>query len=313
MDVLNTIAPVFLVILTGYILTKKRFLSDSLVKDLNRICFWIALPALLFGKIVGSTGNFTVVMETFLVVTAGMVACLLGGFVLARLLKVPFTSVGTFVQGTYRGNLAFVGLAVIIYSLADFTPEHAQQVETLAVYVLAPIVPIYNLVAVFLLVAFRQNDNRNAALKKIPVQLASNPLVIACAAGFLVQRFLPSPPLAIMRTLDVLGQMALPLALLGVGGALAHRKIAGRSLYAISASLLKTVLAPAVGLLLAHLMGLSQDEMRVALIFLACPTAISSHTMAERMGGDAQLSAAIVIISSLLSILSLSAILAMFY
>ena len=51
MHVLDTLAPVFAVIALGAALRRTGFVSDELLRGLNRVVYWVALPALLFGKI----------------------------------------------------------------------------------------------------------------------------------------------------------------------------------------------------------------------------------------------------------------------
>jgi hypothetical protein len=62
---------------------------------------------------------------------------------------------------------------------------------------------------------------------------------------------------------------------------------------------------------LARAAGLFPDEMRITLLFLACPTAAASFTLAGKLGGDEALAASSVVISTLLSVLSISAVLAL--
>jgi hypothetical protein len=48
----------------------------------------------------------------------------------------------------------------------------------------------------------------------------------------------------------------------------------------------------------------------VALIMLACPTAVASYVLSEQLGGDSALSAGAVVVSTILSIASLAAVVA---
>ena len=77
-------------------------------------------------------------------------------------------------------------------------------------------------------------------------------------------------------------------------------------------SLIKILVAPGIGFLVANMLGLGWDERRIALIFLACPTAAASYVMTEQLGGDNKLAATTVVISSLLSVISLSLVVGFF-
>ncbi|MDP2932508.1 MAG: AEC family transporter, partial [bacterium] len=69
---------------------------------------------------------------------------------------------------------------------------------------------------------------------------------------------------------------------------------------------------PAVGLVLVYLVGLSSNEARIALVYLACPVAVASYVMADQLEGDPKMAAATVLISTFISVLSLGVVLAMF-
>jgi hypothetical protein len=51
LDVINTIVPVFLVILLGYFLHAKELLPSPIVGPLNRLVFYLAIPAMIFREI----------------------------------------------------------------------------------------------------------------------------------------------------------------------------------------------------------------------------------------------------------------------
>jgi hypothetical protein len=119
---------------------------------------------------------------------------------------------------------------------------------------------------------------------------------------------LPLPTVA-QRTLTALGQMALPLALLGIGAALRLRDIRAGGLTATAAALIKVAVAPLAGLALASALGLTGPELQITLLYLAMPTAAASFVMAERMGADGTLASSIVAISTLLAIPALTVVL----
>ncbi len=304
MHVLNTLAPVFVVIALGAMLRRMRFVSAGVVRGLNKVVYWVALPALLFSKIVEAPQIGPAAGKTFAVVLAGTLAAIVVGYAMAVVIRVPGRSVGTFVQAVFRGNLAYVGLPVILHAFAG--DQHA---ETLAVLTLAPLVPIYNVVAVVALLASRHKLGR-AAVRRMLFQIVTNPLLIACIAGLAAGAVQLRIPVAAGRTLNVLADMTLPAALLAVGGALVGARIRGRILYSASASAIKLAVAPAAGLLTAYALGAGHREMFVGLILLACPTAVASHVLADQLGGDGDLSAATIAITTVLSILPLTVIVA---
>jgi len=311
MHIVNTIIPVFLIIALGAQLRRGGFVSAEFVKGLNRLVYWVALPCLLFYKIATASYDYQGAGKTFLVVLAGMLGCIIAGYIVAAIMRVPAAVKGTFVQGTFRGNLLYVGLPVIIYSFANSGSFSATEAETMAILVLVPIVPAYNIAGVLVLLASQHRLDRHVPAK-IFRQIITNPLILACVAGVVYSIVFPRLPVVIVRACSAVGQIALPLALLGVGAALVQGKIVGRRSFAFAASVIKIVLAPLVGFVAARLLGLGPAETRVGLLFLACPTATVSYVVAGQLGGDEQLSAAIIVISTVLSIVSLGLVVGLF-
>ena len=118
--ILNTLAPVFLLIAIGAGLQASKFWSAGFLKEANRVTYWLGLPALLFTQLAGSIHGVTGAKAMLGGMMAATLAVLALGYVVAWLMRVPGAVVGTFVQGAFRGNLAFVGLP-IIYALPDVT------------------------------------------------------------------------------------------------------------------------------------------------------------------------------------------------
>jgi len=307
MHVFNTLAPVFLIIALGAVLVRTKFLSHESVNHLNRLTYWVGLPALLFYKIANAEYRGGTVMDIFLVVIIGMVGVLILGYLIAWLLRVPTSSIGTFVQAAFRGNLAFIGLPVLIYTSPDRFDLNGQNLETLGILVIAPMVPIYNLLSVIVLLVSQQKSEWRS-IKTFLQPMITNPLVIASVLGGVFAVFGWPLPLAISRTGEAIGQMALPLALISTGGALAATEQRGEVKSAVAASILKVAAAPIIGFYVTELLGLGAAETRIALIYLACPTAAASYVLTSQIGGDDALAANAVVISTLLAMVSLGVV-----
>src|SRR6478735_4197785 len=53
-QIINTLAPVFLLIAIGSALQFCKFVSPDFLKEANRLTYWLGLPALLFSQLAGS-------------------------------------------------------------------------------------------------------------------------------------------------------------------------------------------------------------------------------------------------------------------
>ncbi|HLP07151.1 MAG TPA: AEC family transporter [Opitutaceae bacterium] len=307
MPVLAIVLPVFLVVALGVVLTRSRFLSAALIGELNRVTYFVGLPAFLFSSISSATLGGGRALVVFGVMGGATLLVLGAAFVVAKLRRVPAESVGSFLHASIRGNLAYVGLPVISLALAA---RGGSAVWPVALLAMAPLTVIANVLGVLLLLVGHGKPGPGA-LRTLLWQLASNPLLIASLAGVLCAAAGVRLPVWLAQAIAVTGQMALPLALLCIGGTLVTIPLRGKRTHALIASMLKVGVAPLLGWPLARWIGLGPEETLIALLFLATPTAAASFTLAGKLGGDEALAASSVVISTALSILSLSAVLAL--
>lgn len=309
MSVLSIVLPVFLVILFGGILTRSRFLHGELIADLNRLTYFVGLPAYLFTSIAEASYGGGRAMALFGVMCAATFLTLLVGVIVARVRRISSDSVGSFLHASIRGNLAYIGLPVVSLAIAAHVGVGAAPVlRQTALLAMAPLVVVTNTLGVLLLLIGHEKPGPEM-VRKIAWQIVTNPLLIASAAGVLFATFQLQLPKWLMESVVIVGQMALPLALLCIGGTLVVMPIRGKRTNATIASLLKVAITPVLGWAVARWVGLSPDETRVVLLFLACPTAAASFTLAGKLGGDEALAATSVVVSTGLSVASLTAVL----
>ncbi len=305
MNVVETLAPIFLLIALGVALRKGGFLTDALVKGMNRMVYWVGLPTLLFIKLATATEFSGAFRGAFVIVLGGTIASMVLAYVLGFAIKLKPGQIGTFVHGSFRGNLAFVGLAVVFLAFSVDGDAEADRAVTTAILVMAPIVPLYNVVAVIVLLLSKHRISRQA-ITKVFTGILANPLIISCVLGGFVAWMGWQLPRAIHNTLNILGQFALPLALICIGGVLATTTVRGNLLPSIIATIIKTAVAPLVGFALARSIGATPHQTAVALIMLATPTAIASYILTDQLDGDGPLAASIVLVSVIASIGSLA-------
>ena len=308
-QILNTLAPVFLLIAIGSGLQASKFVSASFLKEANRVTYWLGLPALLFSQLAASFSHGTGAGRLLLVMLAATALVILAAYGVAWLLKVPGPAVGTFVQGGFRGNLAFVGLPVI-FSLPDTPLFGGLSTRTAAVLTVAPVMVVYNIGGVVVLL-LSQHRLGWSMVKPFVKQLVTTPPLLATLAGISYAMLGWTLPPFADKALTALGDMALPLGLLGVGGSLVTVKLGGRWRTPLASALVKTALSPVLGWGLARACGLGAAETKMLLILLACPTAIISYTMALELQGDESLAAGTIALSVLTSVGSLALIVGM--
>ncbi len=300
-----SLTPIVLLVAGGAALLGLGFYSNEFRRGLDRLVYWVALPALIIGKLAeGGAMNLEAgaVLGALLLATAGTIVLAYG---LAWWMGLPGPALGAFVQATFRGNLAFVGLPVIVLAV-----EGDQALTTRAVLVLAPMVLIYNAAAVPILQLARHRLDRRL-LPRLARSLVTNPLLLSCAIGLiwgLTGLEMPGP---LHETLRLTGATAAPLALLSLGGALVTYRVRDHLGRATAASLMKVAVTPALAWGIGLAMGLEPGAMLVLMVFASAPTAVASYVLSVQLGGDEGLAASTIVLSTVLSAASIGIALAL--
>ena len=305
MVLVDTLAPLVLLIALGVALARIRFLGSAFIADLNKLAFWIALPALLFTSASGAAAPNSGTFRLFAVLVVGTALITLLAFAASFALRMPASTRGTLMQAAFRGNLAYIGIPVLAYSFSESPTESSTRALATAVIVMVFTMALYNILAVIVLQSSIHApggiDWRRSALA-----ILSNPLILAGLLGLIVPLLQITLPSFLQRALEALGAAAVPIALMCIGGSLATTTLQGRRSWIITAALLKVAVLPFLVFLLTRLAGLEPADQRTALVLASCPTAAAAFVMARQMGGDEALASGSIAISNLFSFISLS-------
>ncbi len=306
MFVFNTLAPVFLLIALGAALLKAGFLTPELSKGVNRLAYWVALPALLFHS-TASAGAPDGGGRLVLVMLAALLLVTLLALGVALALRLPAVAAGTFVHVSMRGNVTFVGVPVVFYVLEAAAGADAPALKSAAILALAPFILVQNIVGFTALLAGR-HERGGKLLRTIGREIGTHPLLIAIALGLIVGWTGWRLPVALDRSLHALGAVALPVTLLGIGASLMTVRIRGQRQTALLASAFKLVVMPLLGWSFGRWLGLDRMELLLALVYLGCPTGASSFTVVAEMGGDEPMASTTIVLSTLLSAATLAVV-----
>ena len=300
---LNATVPIFLTMVVGYFLKQFHMVDDHFVKILNKFNFNVSLPALLFLDLYEA--DFYSVWDTKYVLFCffGTLICIAVIWTLTSLLCKDKSIIGEFVQGSYRGSAAVLGLAFIlnIYGHASVTP-----------LMILGTVPLYNLMAVVILsftnpkhMTGEEPLNREAILKTL-LGIAKNPMIISIGLGLIASLIrLPIPPI-LVKTADNLAVLASPLALIGLGACFSFKDLSSKLKPIVFINFNKLILWCALFLPVAVAMGDRDDKLVAALIMLGSATTSSSFIMAKNMGHEGVISSSAVMTTTLFSSFTLT-------
>lgn len=291
------VAPVFLIVFLGIYLARKNMIDAHFVSTSSKLVFNVTLPILLFINILQTDIN--VVFNTVQIAISILATVLC--FVLAWIISPYFVSAGdrgVFTQAASRGNLAIIGLALCMNM---YGPEGLASASV----ILAIIIPLYNVLSVIALNLAQQEQGQLSWLN-ILADIVKNPLIIAILIALPLSLAEAQLPMILINTGEYLANITMPLALLGIGGALSLKELRRSGTPAVAAALLKTVVLPALGTYAAYLCGLRGIQLGVLFLLFSCPTATVSFIMVRAMGGNSQMAASMILLSTLGSLVSLS-------
>jgi len=293
-DILNTIVPIFLVILVGMFIRKHGYLPGTLTGPLNRLVFYVAIPAMIF-RALAEAAFETQFNLRLMVATAIPVILIFGAAICAGLLfSFQRREMGTFIQTSCHGNLGYIGFAVSFYLLGE---EGLTRATIIAGFLLF----LQNLLSVIGLELFSGEEGPGKGFGSSVRAVIVNPVILSSllGVGFNLTG-LPLPLLA-ERTLGIVSAMALPLALLVIGASLSFGLVKDNLRLVLPSSFMKLLLLPGTGFVVFRFLGLNPVEFLPALILLGAPSATVSYVMAVEFHGAPDQASAAVSLSTLFS------------
>jgi predicted permease len=134
----------------------------------------------------------------------------------------------------------------------------------------------------------------------------SNPLFIACIAGFIYSNTLNAFPEPIDNTFSLFSRVTIPLALLSIGGSLTLKSLKTHFSLSIVASGIKLLVLPLTGYCMLSLFDVTGLPFKISMIFFALPTSTAMYVLSSQLNSDTDLASASIFMSTILSFFSLS-------
>ncbi len=295
MAVIDALGPVFLLVLMGAALKRLAFPGDAFWAGAERLTYYVFFPALLLGKLSKAPFSWDAFGHTFLAVVillAGATVLLLA---LSRRLASDAAAFTSVYQGAVRFN-AYVGFAAAESLWGE--PGLAAAAITATC-----MIPLINLLCIGV---FALKVGGGGPVVR---QIATNPLILACLAGLLLNVSGIGTPGWMEPLLALLGAPALPVGLLAVGVGLAWGGARATLAPLAVSGAVKLALFPVAALFVGRWVGLDVLSLQVLVLFFAVPTASSAYILARQLGGDAPLMASLVTGQTLIAMATLPLVL----
>lgn len=288
----NVTVPVFAMMVLGYILRRTHVISEEYIKGSNRLTFRILLPVMLFNSMRGSDFRSTFRLDFLLFCFVFLLLYPLAVWGIASLFVKDKRKLGSFVQGSFRGNTAVIGVSVAqnIYG-TELGPMP---------FMLAAAMFMYNTISVLILTC---NGNSDLAprqqVTRVCREIASNQIIwgillgVGCSLAGI--RF----PTAIDKTFTNIGGVASVVSLIAAGGGFSIESFRADVKLILAAAVTKLLIMPSAALTLGCLLGYRGPALFSLLAMSGVSTATTSAVMARELKCDEDLAINILAITTL--------------
>ncbi len=290
--------PVFSLVFIGLWLKWRNKIDESFTISASYIVFNLALPVLMFAAIVRTD---IAEVANLKLVTFAILASIVSFFVIwmsASKWIVDKENLGVFVQGCFRSNLGILGLAFCVTTFE-------QKGLAVGAVLLAVITPIYNILSIY---ALTHAANQDAKLNwpRLLKNVLTNPLIVAIFLALPFAYWQVELPDILMRSIDYLAAMTLPLALICIGASLSMTSLRQTQSLSWLSVLIKLIILPVLIGVVGYLVGFQGIELGCLILMFASPTAAASFVMVRSIGGNHKLAANIIAITTLISLFTVS-------
>lgn len=295
--------PFFLLIGVGYVAAVTKFFSEAASAALTRFVFYFALSAMLF-RFSASLDFGDVFSLKFIMVylwATAFVYLIFNAFALWR--GIPVAEAAVEAQCAVIGNIGFLGIPMLALLMGEAAVGYIMMM--LAVDLL-----VFGSLIVILITGSRDRQMSMKVFTTVGRGLVANPMLVSIVLGFSWSAMALPIPAPVNAFLVQLGNAATPGALFAIGASLAG-KSAERLSVAAWLSFGKLVLHPgAIALAALVIWPIEPYAAAVMIASASLPTAGNIFMLAQHYGVAPQRVSATILISTAVSILTVSLVLA---
>lgn len=288
---INAVIPLFFFMAVGAFVKFSKLLTDAELNHMNRMVFRVFFFCMMFHSIY-TTNLAATFRPNLMLFGAGAVLTI---FILLMIFIPRIESEnkkrGVMVQAIFRSNFVIMGVPIVANIFGD---------ENIAVttMMIAVIIPMYNILAVFALETFRGG---RVQILPIVKGILKNPMILGVISGALLLNLGVEIPAPILKPIGQISAATTPVALIILGASFKFGSVHNHFPQLVKCVLGRLILVPAVVFSVAIWLGFSGIDFVTLIAIFATPCAIVSFAMAQQMNGDADLAGNCVVFTSALS------------
>lgn len=291
----NILLPIFLIIALGVLFEKIKHPDFKSISDLTLYFF---TPCLIFSGLIKGHEQLSSFLPRAVVFMLLMTMVFWGlSVVFARILGLDTRRSSAFSLSTIMMNTGNYGLPLVLFAYGK---------EGLAYGVIVLVLFTFPLGTLAIYIASRGQ----ASIKESLLEIFKVPLFHAIVLATIWRGFqLPLPPM-VLKSIDLVGQAAIPGLLMLLGMQLSRTHIRGGSLVpVVSSSALRLIISPLVAVVLCHVLAIHGLPRNVLILQTSTPSAIIPLLYAINYDAHPEMVAATIFVSTLLSGITLTLVL----
>ncbi|HSF63724.1 MAG TPA: AEC family transporter [Paracoccaceae bacterium] len=302
-DVLALTAPIYLLIATGFLAARSRYVAADDVRAVGRVVMRLCMPAAIFVAVSGADVTEVLRWNFVLGYTGGSLVVFGAGLIVARrVLGQSQQGAALLAMGMSCSNSAFMGFPVAAMAVGD---------AALQAFTMAMLIENILMMPLAVTLAEARPGQGLRALGQTALGMVRNPLLIAVMAGVAFSLSGLAMPGFVAATLAMLAPVAPPLALLAVGGIVATLPPArgvGVVPWVVAGKLVAHPLAVLGGLTLA---GPMPAPLLLSGVLIAAVPMMSIYALFGQRWGQEQVAASSLLTATVLSFVTVSAAIAL--
>jgi hypothetical protein len=302
--VVNSLFPVIALIFAGMFLRRMGVLSEKFWPSAEKLTYYVLYPALLIKNLAERDLSALPLQEIFITVEATVLAAAL---VITLWWLVNRKVDGTLFTSIFQGGVRFNFYVALALVQALFGADGMFICIVAASFM---IVLINFLCVTAFALAVPDADGTGFNFTRFAKTLVTNPLLMGCVIGGLLNVAGIALTTPISNTLGLIGRAAVPLGLMAVGAATRSLPSRAQLTPLLVSSVVQFAFKPLVALSLILLTGIGGITASVILILFTIPTASSAYILSRQLGGDHETMATIVTFQTLLSFATLPFVIA---
>lgn len=290
----ETVLPLFLLIIAGGIFSKTKIKHEHWVEVLNNYALWIGFPALVISSLMHLDLDGTSYVNLILLNSGYIAFCILLIIPLSRIFKFSRFTQRALVIILPFGNIAYLGMPVLGNVFGD---------EVMPVAAIISAVYVFWLLSVALVILEITGQNQING-KRVVLRLVKNPLLISVFLGMAIVLFQIKMPVFIDKTIGLFANSVTAVVLFSLGIFLGIQNAGNFKEWLSVACLVifTMLLLPFLFIQVAPFFNLNELQMKATLIDSAMPLGVTPYALAVQYNAKPKLVARVVVLGTLLSI-----------